>query len=152
MHAGRAGAIFWLTIIAAGAVGSCVANSFTHYAPDNEWGGATGAFVLAVIVSAVVGAFAAVFHGAGILALRRIRPETVAADRAVSNVLSAVLVFAISVFGIWSLKAEQLDAMWPWPMLAVGSMLPFVITLFVVPAVSRFYRERGGEADMKPSP
>lgn len=110
MHAGRAGAIFWLTIIAAGAVGSCVANSFTHYAPDNEWGGATGAFVLAVIVS------------------------------------------AISVFGVWSLKPEQLDAMWPWPMLAVGSMLPFVITLFVVPAVSRFYRERGGEADMKPSP
>ena len=132
---------FWFAFILAGSVVGVALGSALDDCGGPEWGGCLGivVIVIKVVASAVLGVVAALSHGVAVFLLRRTFIVMINAHQVASSVLTALAVLVVG-FLVLALGPPG-DTGWLF-LLLVG--LSFVLSLLVVPAVSRL---RGAHGD-----
>jgi len=137
---------FWFTFILGGSVVLIAANAMAQGGSCGgpEWGGCLGPFVIvvAVVASTVLGVVAALSHGVAVFLLRRTFAVMITSHRVASSTLTALAVLVVVFFFFRLVVGPPIEA--GWPLLIFVGPLPFVLSILVVPAVSRL---RGAHGD-----
>ena len=145
--AGGAALTFWLTFILGGSVVWIAANAMAlgGSCGGPEWGGCLGPFVIvvAVVASTVLGVVAALSHGVAVFLLRRTFAVMISSHRVASSTLTALAVLVVVFFFFRVVVGLPVEA--GWPLLIFVGPLPFVLSILVVPAVSRLQSAHGDD-------
>jgi len=130
--AGRAALTFWVTFVLASAVAIGVVPALHQGSP--EWGGASGAVVIGIIASVILGGVAGLCHGAAVFGLHRIYAGMDPPHRKAASV-STVLVVLLGVFFVLPVIGIEGD-LGQKPFLPSWVALPFGLSIPVIAAVS----------------
>ena len=134
---------FWFTFILVGSVVGDALTAARDACGGPEWGGCLGFALLAVVAaSAVLGVVAALSHGVAVFLLRRTFAVMIHSRRVASSALTALAVLVVGFFGVLALGPRGVAWL---PVLIFVGPLPFVLSILVVPAVSRLQSAHGDD-------
>src|SRR5436309_212739 len=135
---------FWFTFILVGSVVGDALTAARDACGGPEWGGCLGFALLAVVAaSAVLGVVAALSHGVAVFLLRRTFAVMIGSHRVASSTLTALAVLVVVFFFFRVVVGLPVEA--GWPLLIFVGPLPFVLSILVVPAVSRLQSAHGDD-------
>jgi len=126
---------FWLAFILGGTVVNLAVNAALGSCGGPEWGGCLGPFaiVFSVLASTVLGVVAALSYGVGVFLLRRTFTVMIDSYRVASSAVTALAVLAVGYFVLTLGPADEVG----WLVLMLVGPLPCLLSLLVVPVVSR---------------
>lgn len=133
--AGAAALRFWLTFIVGGIVADLAISTALGDCGGPDWGGCLGPFAIgvAVVASTVLGVVAALAHGVAVFLLRHTFMVMIHSYRVASSALTVLAVLVVGYFVLSLGPSEEVYRR----LLMLVVPLPFVLSLLVVPVVSR---------------
>jgi len=126
---------FWLAFILGGTVVGVAVIAALGRCGGPEWGGCLGGFVIVSmgVASTALGVVAALSHGVAVFLLRRTFGVMINSHRVASSGLTALTVLVIGYFVLTLGPPEEAG----WRLLLLIVALPFLLSILVVPVVSR---------------
>jgi len=134
---------FWFTFILGGSFAGLAINAAHGDCGGPEWGGCFGPFALVfvVVASTVLGVVAALSRGVAVFILRHTYAVMIHSHRVASSALTALAVVVVGSFVLSVGPREEAG----WQLLIVVGLLPFLLSILVVPVVSRVRGAQGGD-------
>jgi heme A synthase len=134
---------FWFVFILGASVAGLAVNAAHGDCGGPEWGGCFGPFliVFALVASTGLGLVAAVSYGVAIFLLRHRFALMVQSHRVASSALTTLAVLVVGYFVLTLGPPEEAG----WRLVIVVGLLPFLLSIVVVPVVSRLRGTQGDE-------